>query len=118
MCDFILGFMRVIVITLAVVTSLVGILTLVGGVMAKSNTFMVYAEVNDGFFYAGLIFGLILLLFSIAGIYGVVKGKRCCIFLFCFILGIVTVVLVALTIAIAVIKHSYMGVFGADHCDT
>lgn len=117
MCDFILGFMRVIVITLAVVTALVGVLTLVGGIMAKSNTFMVYAQVNDGFFWAGLIFGLVLMLFSAAGIYGVAKGKRCCICLFCIILGIVTLVLVVLTISIAVIKGSYMDVFGKDHCD-
>ena len=118
MCDFILGFMRVIVIVLAAVTALVGILTLVGGIMARSNTFMVYAQVNDGFFWSGLIFGLVLMLFSAAGIYGVAKGKRCCICLFCIILGVVTFVLVALTIAIAVIKGSYMGIFGKDHCDS
>ena len=118
MCDFILGFMRVIVITLAAITAIIGILTLVGGIMAKSNTFMVYAEVNEGFFLSGLIFGLVLMLFSAAGIYGIVKGKRCCICLYCIILGLVTLVLIVLSIAIAVIRGNYMDVFGKDHCDS
>lgn len=103
MCECLVGLMRFVVITLAVLCCIVGLLTLIGGIMANHNTFLVMAEVSGTVFLVGLIFGIVMMLFSVAGIYGVVKGKRCCIFLFCLVLGILSVVLVALVILIAVV---------------
>lgn len=40
MCECLVGMMRVVVITLAVVCALVGLLTLIGGIIAKNNTFL------------------------------------------------------------------------------
>ena len=106
MCECLVGLMRVVVIILAIVCAIVGLLTLIGGIIAKSNTFLVMAEVSTTVFMVGLIFGLVMMLFSFAGIYGVVKGRRCCIFLFCFVLGILALVLIALVILIAVVQST------------
>ena len=108
--------MRVVVITLAVVCAIVGLLTLIGGIMAKSNTFLEYAEINSAVFLTGLITGLVLMVFAAAGIYGVVKGKRCCIFLFCLILGIITFVLIVIVIVVAVVQGSFEEVYSHVKC--
>ena len=116
MCECLLGIMRVVVITLAVVCAIVGLLTLIGGIMAKSNTFLEYAEINSAVFLTGLITGLVLMVFAAAGIYGVVKGKRCCIFLFCLILGIITFVLIVIVIVVAVVQGSFEEVYSHVKC--
>lgn len=107
MCECLVGLMRVVVIILAVICAIVGLLTLIGGIIAKSNTFLVMADISTTIFLIGLIFGIVMMLFSIAGIYGVVKGKRCCIFLFCIVLGILALALVAIVIVIAVVQSSF-----------
>lgn len=99
--------MRVVVIILAVICAIVGLLTLIGGIIAKDNTFLELADVSGTVFLIGLIFGIVMMLFSFSGIYGVVKGRRCCIFLFCIVLGILAIVLIAIVIMIAVVQSSF-----------
>ena len=56
------------------------------------------------------------MVFAAAGIYGVVKGKRCCIFLFCLILGIITFVLIVIVIVVAVVQGSFEEVYSHVKC--
>ena len=116
MCDFILKFMRFIVITLAVIMSIVGLVTLVGGIFAKDNEFLKHTDSNMAIFLTGLIFGLVTLLFSIIGIIGVLKGNRCCITMFCIILGVMTFVLVILAIVVSVAENKYKGDYEISTC--
>ena len=109
MCYFVLRFMSIIVITVAVITSIVGLVTLVGSILAKDNEFLKHTDSNMAIFLAGLIFGLVTLLFSIIGIIGVIKGNRCCITMFCIILGVMTFVLVILAIVVSVAENKYKG---------
>lgn len=48
-----------------------------------------------------------MMLFSFAGIYGVCKGRRCCIFLFCMVLGILAIVLIGIVVIIAILSSSF-----------
>ena len=105
------------VITIAVVCAILGIVTLIAGIAAKSNTLLELISLNNTIFIIGLIFGLVMLVVSAAGIYGIVTGKRCCIFLFCIVLGILALIFVALTIAIAALHHSFENSYKYIDCN-
>lgn len=108
--------MRFIVITLAVIMSIVGLVTLVGGIFAKDSEFLKHTDSNMPIFLTGLVFGLVTLLFSIVGIIGVMKGNRCCITMFCIILGVITFVLVILAIVVSVAENKYKGDYKISTC--
>ena len=98
---------KVLIVVVAAICSILGFIVVVGTIVARASIFMDYAQVSNALFWLALVIGLSMLLGATAGIYGAFKPDQCLVGLFVVMVGILSTMFIALTVAIFFIHDKY-----------
>lgn len=107
---------KVLIVVVAAICSILGFIVVVGTIVARASIFMDYAQVSNALFWLALVIGLSMLLGATAGIYGAFKPDQCLVGLFVVMVGILSTMFIALTVAIFFIHDKYHHAFSSINC--
>lgn len=99
--------MRLILGILAVVSIVIGLMSLIAGGLSYSNEYLEHVSLNGAVLVCGILIGVFLIIAASLGLYGIAQNKRLCLFIYCITLAVVSAVLLFLAIAVIYAKKEY-----------